>query len=961
MSRADDVRGRARLTSPVLVGRQRELDALLAAALGPPAVVILEGEAGVGKTRLVQELLRRPEVADRCALVGHCQPLREPFPFGPVLEALRGGAGDRLPCDLGPVAGALRPLLPELPGLPPALEPLGDPRAERHRSFRAVAEILRALGPAVCVLEDVHWSDEVTADLLRFLVSALPEQLCVVLTCRPEDLAASSPLVDLTSRLDARVARGRIPVRPFGPTEVRELVMSILSVDDVSPELAVDLHERTHGLPFAVEEVVNLLADRRDVLPRGGRRAQRMLDGLDVPAAVHDFTLGRLARLTPDAVRVTRAAAVIQAPASFELLAHVAGQAERSTIDALGEALGRGLLREGADGRFSLRHALAQRVVYEAIETPERRRLHLLAGEGLRAGADERSLAQVAHHFRRAGRPQWLDYAERAADLALALGNDAAACALLVEALGDPEVPAAVRPRLAVKLGRAALGCLDHGPALTVLRRVLEEDGLPAGVRGEVRLYVGLLLDNQAGQASAGLAEIARSVPELEDRPGLAARAMSALAIPMAMTGHVTEHLEWMSRALGAAARAGDPALETAVLVNRATVLMHVGDPHAWRAVVALPERTESAEDRRQLLRASINLAHACTCTGQYGAADEFLTRGRGLLADADDPYLGVAFESTALLLDYLQGRWVGLATRAEQLLRTGEDAPLVVAEVELVLGLLLVAEGRVVEARVRLEAARDFGSTGGSVPVVAAAEGGLARVAAASDDAQEAAARALAGLDLVAGKGVWVWAAELAPAATGALLALRRNAEATELTGKVAAGLRGRNVPVAKAALATCRSLLAASKGESRLTAQAFRRAEVAWAALPRPYEAAQCREARAEAMSAGSADGRGKELLMSALDAYKALGASWDAARVRRSLREHGVTRPWRGGRKGYGTALSPREREVLGLAAMGRTNREIATELVLSTRTVESHLAKVMRKLGVRSRRALTSEPA
>jgi len=436
---------------------------------------------------------------------------------------------------------------------------------------------------------------------------------------------------------------------------------------------------------------------------------------------------------------------------------------------------------------------------------------------------------------------------------------------------------------------------------------------------------------------------------------------MSALAIPMAMTGHVTEHLEWMTRALDAATLAGDPALETAVLVNRATVLMHVGDPEAWDAVAELPARTETTEDRRQLLRASINLAHACTCTGHYGPADEFLSRGRELLADASDPYLAVAYESTAVLLDYLQGRWAGLAMRAERLLQTSEDAPLVVAEVELVLGLLLVAEGRVADARARLEAARRFGSTGGSVPVVAAAEGGLARVAAATDDATEAVERALAGVELVAGKGVWVWAAELAPAAIGALLALGRRPEAVRLTQTVATGLRGRNVPVAKAAVATCRSLLAVSTNDSGRAAQAFRRAETAWAALPRPYEAAQCREARAEALFAGGAEGRGKELLLSALAAYKSLGASWDAARVRRSLREHGVVRPWRGGRKGYGSALSPREREVLGLAAMGRTNREIATELVLSPRTVESHLAKGMRKLGVRSRRALTPEPA
>src|SRR5262245_30685804 len=695
MSRTAVVRGRtpvdaplARLVSPVLVGRRRELELLIEAALAPPAVVVVEGEAAAGKAGLVGELLPRPEVAGRCALVGHRQPLREPFPFGPVLDALRGAAATRLTRDLGGVAGALRPLLPELTHLPPALEPLGDPRAERHRHFRAVAEVLDALGPAICVLEDVHWSDDVTGDLLRFLMSKFPPQLTLILTYRPEDLSSSSGLIDLTSRLHGAIVRERIRLPPLDLDEVRALATSILAVDDVSPQFAVNLLERTLGLPFAVEEVVNLLADCRELLQRDGPRTQRLLDELDVPVAIHDFTLGRLAKLPGDAIRVTRAAAVLESPASFELLRRVSGLTERQATEAIAVALGRGLLREGDDNRLAIRHALAQRVVYEAIERPERRRLHLIAAEGLEAGEHERSLAQVAHHFKRAGRSsQALAYAEQAADLALSLGNAAAACDLLVDALDDGTIPAHARPTLAVKLGRAALGCLDHGQALTVLRRVLDEDGLPEGIRGEVRLYVGLLLDNQAGQAAVGLAEIARSVPELRSRPGLAARAMSALAVPMAMTGHFTEHLDWMTRALDAADRVGDSALTTAMLVNRATVLMHVGDPQAWLAVRRVPQHARTAEERRQLLRASVNLAHACTCTGQYGAAASFLGRAEGLLAEAGDPYLAVALESTAVLLDYLRGRWAGLADRAEQVRQAGEEAPLVVAEVELVLG----------------------------------------------------------------------------------------------------------------------------------------------------------------------------------------------------------------------------------------------------------------------------------
>ncbi len=951
-----------RLTAPVLVGRESEFGTLLAAALKPPAVTVVEGEAGVGKTRLVGEVLLEPALREWRTLVGFCQPFREPLPFGPVIEALRGAHDRPLAHAPGAIAGALRPFIPELSEqLPPGLEPLGDMRSERHRLFRAIAEVFRALGPTICVLEDLHWSDEGTVDLLRFLISQLPEELCLVLTFRREDLPATSAVLGLPARLPPHVASARVSLAPLGPGEVRKLVASILQGQEVSEEFAAYLHERTLGLPFAVEEVLGLLAARRDLVRKNGRWARRALYELEVPAAIRDSILERLARLSLDAQLVTRAAAVVGVAADEELLRRVAGRSAERTARGLSEALSLGLLREAAGGRTDFRHALARQAVYEAIGAPERRRLHLRAARQLEQRTNPPPLAQIAHHSSRAGSARkWLRYAEAAADEAISLGNDSEASGLLVEALACSEASAPTRARLAVKLGRAALGSLDHHEALDVLRRVLREEELPAGIRGEVRLYVGLLLDNQAGQASAGIAEIARAVSELRRRPGLAAQAMSVLAVPMSAEGHLAGHLRWMNRALEVAARVDDPVLRTGVLVNRATVLMHVGDPEAWRAVVELPGRAESAGEKRQLLRARGNLAHACTCIGHYGDADSFLAQALGLSAEVSDPHLAVSLDATRVLLDWASGRCAGLEERARKLSRETEDVPRAFAEADLVLGLLLLARGEILDARAHLDAAHEAALTSGSIPIAAAASGGIARMLLTRGNPQRAAEDALATLELVRAKGIWVWAAEVAPVATEALLTDGRRDEAVELVDEVARGVRTRDAPAAHAALSVCAALLVRADDRGEEAARAFAQAERAWLALPRPYEAARCRETRALVqLSSGR---QGTDLLGGALASFEALGASWDAARVRRSLRDHGVLRPWRGGRRGYGRRLSPREQEVARHAAVGLTNKEIAEVLVLSPRTVEAHLAKAMRKLGVRSRKALpTIEPA
>jgi hypothetical protein len=548
-----------RLISPVLIGRADELTQLHAASRLPPTVVVIEGEAGVGKTRLIRDWLAAPGTRTATQLVGHCSPLREPLPFGPVIDAL-AGAASRIPDPalLSPVTGALRPLLPELADrLPPALEPLDSRRQERHRIFRAIRDLLAGLGPTILVLEDLHWVDGGTHELLRFLADRPPGQLSLVLTYRREDLTDPStpaPVVPVGSG----ASRLRLVLRPLDVDQVGELAAAVHG-SEVSAAFARYLYERTMGIPLAVEETLALLADGR----------------LETPSALRDVILERVSRLGRSARRLLEAAAILGNPASAELLARVAGLPAQPEIQTAGlaELVARGLLGPIGEARYGLRHGLAQQAVQDSLTEPVRRALHARAADALLARGEPVPLAQLAHHYRQAGQiPEWQRYAEAAADQAIAFGDDGTAAELLRDVVARPDATTETRVRIAIKLGRAALTGLSHGDAVSILRRTLTESDLPAEARGELRLCLGILLRNQVRQAREGWNELRAAVDELANRPGPAARAMASLGAPYLIDGrHLDEHLAWLSRAAETAARAGDPALVSVVEVNAAT------------------------------------------------------------------------------------------------------------------------------------------------------------------------------------------------------------------------------------------------------------------------------------------------------------------------------------------------------------------------------------------------------
>lgn len=265
MSTSDsDTRGLPAIASPGLVGRERELAALKAALSDPPVVVLIEGEAGIGKSRLVQELLAARTAAQQRVLLAACPAVRQPFTLGPVVDAIRPATEDVARLGLSGLAGALRPLFPEwASALPPALDPAEDAAAARHRLFRAIEEILVRLEIGLLAVEDVHWADEATLEFLLFLTSRPRQRVSLLVSYRPEEIAPDSLLLRLSSRQPAGAARLRLSLEPLDVPGTAEMVSSMLDGERFSDEFATILHDRTDGLPLAIEESVRLMWNPR--------------------------------------------------------------------------------------------------------------------------------------------------------------------------------------------------------------------------------------------------------------------------------------------------------------------------------------------------------------------------------------------------------------------------------------------------------------------------------------------------------------------------------------------------------------------------------------------------------------------------------------------------------------------------------------------------------------------------
>ncbi len=595
------------------VGREAELRqfkrAFDGALGGQGGLVMVVGEPGIGKTALCEQLATYSALRGGMTLVGHCYEEGSlSLPYLAFVEAMRSYVLDREPAglsqELGSGAAEVARIVSEVRqrlGLEPAPDSAADPDEDRWRLFQAVAGFLRnaaATRPLAIVLEDLHWADRGTLDLLVHLSRNLAgARLLIVGTYRDVEVDRTHPLSASLAELRRAASFDRVLLRGLTADEVQRMLGAITD-QSISWGFAEAVHRQTEGNPLFVQEVVRYLAEEGLIQHEDGRwqRAGTTPLEMSIPEGLRDVIGRRLSRLSTECNRVLAVAAVVGRDFDLTSLQDVAGAEADAVIEALEEAVHVGILEEqtrpGAI-RYRFTHAFFRQTLYEELSAPRRLRLHQQVARALEtryaARLDEHA-AELTDHFAQSTDPADLakavKYGELAARRALAVYAYREAARLLASTLEVQEVldpdDRAKRCDLLLALGEAlapggepARVADEVAPAALELAQAMGDETRIAQV---CELAVDAL--HRHNGSSAVFNETYREWGRRWDRyarPGTRARAyadsvMASLLLP---TGHVSEANERVLRALELARSLDEPE----VLFRAAASFLFPGRP----------------------------------------------------------------------------------------------------------------------------------------------------------------------------------------------------------------------------------------------------------------------------------------------------------------------------------------------------------------------------------------------
>lgn len=938
---------RENISTPAMHGRDDVLALaerrLGAARDGQGGLLLLSGEAGIGKTRLLKSLQELAGQQGFALWSAGAFPQDVELSAGLLLDLghamSRSGRPD--------VAERGQDLVTELADVTEQAPDGGDAHRRRRLLVLEASARLASLsddGPALLALEDLHWCDELSLEAVAHLARRLPSlPLLVVGTLRSDELHQDAPARAWRARLLLQRVADEVRLTPLDLEDTRLMVRELLSGRHASRRLVELVHRRSGGVPLHVEELVNATA-------------QGHLAALPsyVPENLAEAIQQRFAALSAGTRGFAVAAAVVRRSFDLDLLAEVAACSVDDAAASLDELVDRHFVHEESAGWFGFRHALIRDAIEANAPMGERRTLHARVAEVARHRVELGGDAYRSVHHEAAGQlDEASDAASVAAERAGVLSAHQEALDLLdraVRCLRDRDDGRRVglltrRAREAAATDHQAQAAADFELARDLLVRKGDRVAAAALIPGLVaaRHLLGDPLSARIDLLEQGLREIdGSSGPESE-------RVRAALVAGKAAAYIVADHLDEAIRAAEQAVsiapeQAEETRLNTAASLGTALVFGGRLD-EGWRLLEQTTLRARELGLEAEAARGYRMIGSSASTLVEYDRAERWLAEGIDYAARTEQWNHLQYMASHQTHIRWCQGRWDEAHDTAHQLLAEKEEGGITTHIIALhAAGFVALGRGRFEAATEALEEARTQGEEMNELQRFAPALWGLAECAVLRQDHVRAVALTEAGY---VASHEFVEASNLYPflvTGTRARLALRDPAGARAWADKVSADLLTRGVPGTLPAVDHAAGLIDLAAGRTGKARDQLGAAHAGWSAHSRWWEGQWCALDLARCAVASNRRTDAATLVEDVRSSAAAIGALplvEAANEIGTRLDRHDAAQPW--------SPLTQREFEVARLVARGLTNREIAEELRITVRTAGSHLEHIRSKLG------------
>ncbi len=986
-----------------LVGRKEELAqlrrSLEQAQEGTSRALLIRGESGVGKSRLLTTVADDARRSDWTVATGRAYPVGTGRPYAVFADAFRPVLAD---LDRNAIAILTRGSEANLTQLFPSLADAdandfdtgGSPSEMKARLFWNFTELLRGLssrGPVLVVLEDLQWADEPSLELLHFVVRETGDLPIQVVGSYSDTFRESADALTLTEQ--SLLQLGLLDIlrlESLAPSETGELIARAFGAEPaVTREFSALVHGWTRGNPFYLTETLKALVESGLLHQRDGTWLGWEADSLQLPSSVREAVLARMGHLSDAATLTAKLAAVLGTRVRYDVLRVTSSIDEHDLLSALEELRRRSVLTEESDGPeifYAFQHPLVRETVYAELGRAHARSMHAKVAGALEAHHGTRALEHaedLAFHFSQSAGDAlahktalYLTTAGRRALQRFAFGparQHLSEALALSEKLSDGERAALLAETGPIEedLAQALQAQGDADGAIALLLQARSEAGEKGDEQRLLRVARQLAYTYfWAGRYEDTLEELDAGLPQVLEAGLTGAEASIYLikGICLEQMGRPAEAERQLSQALAVADKLDDPGLQAKA--HRALALNHL-----W---MGAPDQVRSHGERAVQLAGASGQASSVLfwshwllavlegLTGDARAMAPQIERAGAVASDLRSPHLRLWTAELTIEHASASGDWergIAIGEQAVVSARTLDQRTLLprlqvwTALIHLGRGDVDRAQRLIAEAWEVSGAARSEGAL--DVHSVVPAHTGRAALASALGEYDEALRIGQRGLGIADRSGYFVWAVHrLLPVMAEACI-LKRDLDGAK---EIAARLRKDSKKIGhKLGLAWadgCDALVAWLSGDPDQGIKGLNHAAEQLEAIPFVWDAARLRRQLAGRLAeAGDAEGALTQL-RAIHDTFAKLGAEVELNRTREMFRELDARPPARAPQAGAGAdALTSREVEIAHMVAASKSNKAIGKALSISPRTVSTHLSNIYKKVGVGSRAELS----